>query len=59
MDFQMGPFSDFWSFDTLCDTDYYTSPICEKQPFSHIFLSMSMVSNLYGSPSWFHSHFTD
>ena len=23
MDFQMGPFSDFWSFDTLCDTDYY------------------------------------
>ena len=42
MDCQMDPFSSFCSFDTLNDADN-TSPICEKQPLSHIFLNEYVI----------------
>ena len=35
---KIDPFSKFCSFDTLSDANN-TSPICEKQPLSHIFLN--------------------
>ena len=42
MDWQNEPFSSFRSFDTLNDA-YNTSPICEKQPLSHIFLNEYVI----------------
>ena len=49
----MDPFSSFCSFDTLSDAKN-TSPICEKQPLSHIFFKQ--VCN--GSPPWCYSQIT-
>ena len=47
IDSQIDPFSSFCSFDTLSDANN-TSPICDKQPLSHIFFKQ--VCN--GSPPW-------
>ena len=50
---KIDPFSSFCSFDTLNDAGN-TSPICEKQPLSHVFLNKYVIH--LGSPPWCYSH---
>ena len=51
---KIDPFSSFCSFDTLNNVNN-TSPICEKQPLSHIFF-LHRYPPCNGSPPWCYSH---